>query len=176
MPKAYCITPQLRNGSKSYSATFKNASGEKVVRGLNTQDEAYAKKLCSELVWAFEKQLQSSEGLSPHAARLYFGEGVELHAPTVAPSLARVYEQLEDYPVECRARLLPKLLELDKLHEKNEALRKDLSVEKRKVIERDEALAALRRTIEGRQIEAGKKVLTRSPRKRPGIVRSDDEG
>ena len=60
MPKPYSVTPVQRNGSKFYSATFKNANGERVTRGLGTMLKSYAFKICEGLLELHQKRIASA--------------------------------------------------------------------------------------------------------------------
>ena len=60
LPKPYSVTPGLRNVSQFYSATFRDARGERVTRGLGTALKSYAFKICEGLLELRQKNIQSA--------------------------------------------------------------------------------------------------------------------
>ena len=163
MPKAYSVKPLIRNDGSFYSATFKNASGERVTRGLGTNNRGTAGLICAGLVTLHEAGITSAADtpidVSLEAARLYFGNlDHEEHAADIQMPLAAVQTQLENFPVSIRAKMLPVLLERDRLRKSNELQRLEIAGQKRTIALLKDELADLKRSVLGRAIEAGKNV------------------
>ena len=115
MPKAYAVTPMLRPGKRTYSATYRNASGNRVTGSLKTEDRSAAALICAGLVSLFNVRAKSFEevpaGTPPESVKLYFGIRDEnaLTVPTTQSDLAlpaSIQAELERFPVEARVQAL----------------------------------------------------------------------
>lgn len=75
---AYNVKPLIRNHKSFYSATFKNARGERVSRGLGTNNRGTAGLICAGLVTLLEAGITCAADIpidvSHEATRLDFGK------------------------------------------------------------------------------------------------------
>ncbi len=164
MAKKYSVTPIQRNGT-FYSATFRDAMGKRITRGLGTANVEIARVICAGLVGLFKSGVKIPDDVPknldvhPDARNLYFGvTGDEYNAATIQGPLKAVYAILEAFPVELRATLLPVFLERNKLREAHAALKVTNKDQAAEISRLKEELAALKRTVIGQMLEAGKNV------------------
>ena len=161
MPKPYSVSPVLRGQSQYYSATFKNATGERVTRGLGTTLKSYAFKICEGLLELHQKKIASAadrpETVVIEASRLFFGGLDPLDDFTTFDADAmRVRALLAPYPKEFHNSLFTIFSELEALRKTNEAQRDEIAGFKGSVRKLTEELDALKRSVLGRVAEAGK--------------------
>ncbi len=129
MAKPYSVTPILRAGSKSYSASFRNAIGKRVTRGLGTEDRGYAIAVCGKLceLWLSDVRNIASApaGTEDHVLKLYFGEKDGLNKETPARGdqvetlLDMVRAEAESLPPALREAAFPLLMELARVRRDN---------------------------------------------------------
>src|SRR5690349_11630185 len=77
MPKAYRVTPRRQPGRASYIATYYDATGKRVTRGLGVTDEAKAEFKCTALTLLWQgryKHRAEAPTDTREAWALYFGE------------------------------------------------------------------------------------------------------
>jgi len=76
MPKQYRVTAHVIPGRASYAATFRNATGVRVHRGLATTDRAEAGLICAGLVRLWNAAVRCAADIPPDvplpAVSLYF--------------------------------------------------------------------------------------------------------
>lgn len=75
--RRYSVTPVKRPGKTSYSATFRDATGNRVTRGLGTANQDAAETLCLWLRRLYTDRVRAIDDVPPecprHARDLYFG-------------------------------------------------------------------------------------------------------
>jgi len=164
MPKRYNVTPVLRTGTQYYVATFRDASGKRVCRGLGTPDMGSAQQICGSLVtlrtFGFPTIGDIPPTLPIHstAKRLYFdleesvaSESIDDQSPMVqANQLVLTFAQSE------QERLLPFFLELFTLRVTQERKEADYDELRRALRDREAELAQLRNSMLAKAAEAGK--------------------
>jgi hypothetical protein len=153
MSKSYSVSPVRRKGTSYYVATFKNSSGKRVTRGLGTSNRDDARFICDGLVLLWNRRIRTAENkpidVPEESARLYFGDTFptesSIDATKLPDAMKQIKQQLELYPKELRAVMVPVLLERERLKIKvrdlgleKDALQRELSSEKgnREALER----------------------------------------
>jgi len=119
MAKRYSVTPTKRIGKQSYSASFRDATGKRVTRGLGTQNKDAADTTCLWLRRLWTDKVRSQADVPPGcpigARDLYFGVQ---RAPPVAPETVSS-EELRRMPAATRRHVIEIASEL---HQAREAL------------------------------------------------------
>ena len=165
MAKPYNVTPVIPPGRQSYVATFRNATGKRITRGLATDDLSRANLVCAgltRLTHAGTKSLSAVPSDVPlESVRLYFDQNPsrsgELHldAQIVDAALPTVHAQLQRYPPHLRQELFLVLLDRERLRREN-TLQVTQQVGLKRELDRErEQRVDLERSALGRAVKAG---------------------
>ncbi len=129
MAKKYSVTPRLQHGRKYYIATFYNASGKRVTRGLGTTEKTMADVICTGLALLWTLRVKSAAerpaAACDESVRLYFDLGEDADdllgkevSPEAAADLIKAGEFAAQFPQAFRRRI--KLLYLELLGVRHE--------------------------------------------------------
>lgn len=162
----YAITPQRRPGARSYSATFVNATGKRVTRGLGTDDTARADLTCKGLVLlrhALPRTMaQAPTDVPLDAIRLYFedegasGPALDFPDPgTLSNHPHRsVAEAVMKYPPRFRTEIASLMEERGRLLRENTQFRLDITLLKRNLDDECRRRISIEQTVVARLAKA----------------------
>jgi integrase len=162
MPKPYRVSPHQVAGRPSYSATFKNAMGVRIHRGLGTEDLSEAELIAAGLVRLWNSKTKSAADVPVDvplkAVRLYFGETSKDVSSVLENAsqieLAEIRSEVMKFPKACREAMTLVLIERDKLRRTNDTLRVEVTGLKRALEDVSTKYRNLKASVLGRASEA----------------------
>lgn len=165
MPKPYRVTPILRDGKTFYVAMFRNARGERVCRGLGTDNYNKAQSACGVLAELWTQGIKSISEvpvtipIDEQITKLYFGESENVdQVPTDIDVASKVAEELAGLPPEIFARVYPIALDRARLRIETENQRAVISTLKRDYDLEKQHRMSIEKSILGRAAVAGSRV------------------
>lgn len=167
MPRHYRVQPIRRPGKRAYSATFYDASGKRVTRGLGTDSASTARVVCEGLVCLHERKIRSVSEVPPEVSlksvELYFAEpfrppeSAAANASEVENIMLHVNEELRRYPPEVSAVMFPVLIDRARLHGENAKQRVQIAKLGRELQEKKDRIEQMESSVIVRAAEAAGK-------------------
>lgn len=170
MPKPYRVSPILRDGKTFYVAMFRNARGERLCRGLGTDNYNKAQTSCGVLADLWTQGIKSiadvpaTIALDELTTRLYFGEnhGVVGDIPTDIESARKIRDEIKAQFPKVPAEILQQIYfiaaDRARLRVENENQRAVIATFKRDLEVEKQHRMSLEKSILGRAAVAGARV------------------
>lgn len=165
LPKPYRVSPILRDGKTFYVAMFRNARGERLCRGLGTDNYNKAQTSCGVLADLWTQGIKSIADvpatitLDELTTRLYFGESANDDAvPTDIDVARQVDEDLKGLPPDIFRRMYPIAVDRARLRIETENQRAVIATYKRDFDVEKQHRMSLEKSILGRAAVAGARV------------------